>query len=85
MLLQFINPKGILYGLTVVATFILPFQSSTISITLFSIFLGFIGFLSTFVGECSGLFFRNFFQNIKNQFNIVMALLLLYVAISIFI
>ncbi|MCM3236169.1 LysE family transporter [Heyndrickxia oleronia] len=85
MLLQFINPKGILYGLTVVATFILPFQSSTISITLFSIFLGFIGFLSTFCWGMFGSVFQKFLSKYKNQFNIVMALLLVYVAISIFI
>lgn len=31
MLLQFINPKGILYGITAIATFILPYHNSNFS------------------------------------------------------
>jgi cysteine/O-acetylserine efflux protein len=83
MLLQFINPKGILYGLTVVSTFILPYHSSNISLFLFSLFLAFIGFLSTFTWSLFGSLFQKFLVKYRSQFNIVMALLLIYCAISI--
>ncbi len=84
MLLQFINPKGILYGLTVIATFILPNYHSQISLVLFAVLLALIGFLSTFSWSLFGSMFQKFLSKYKNQFNIVMALLLVYSAISIF-
>lgn len=83
ILLQFINPKGILFGITVVATYILPYYSSYFSYFLFAVFLGIIGILST----CSWALFGSAFQKILHQyrqpFNIIMALLLVYSAISI--
>ncbi|MDE5054957.1 LysE family transporter [Niallia taxi] len=85
MLLQFINPKGILYGITVIATFILPYHDSRLSLLLFAIFLAFIGFLSTFSWSLFGSIFQKFLSKYKSQFNIVMALLLVYSAISILI
>ena len=46
MLLQFVNPKGILYGIT--AYQLLSFRIILqISAYYFSLFLGFVGFLST--------------------------------------
>lgn len=85
MLLQFINPKGILYGITVIATFILPYHDSQLSLLLFAIFLALIGFLSTFSWSLFGSIFQKFLSKYKSQFNIVMALLLVYSAISILI
>jgi len=84
MLLQFINPKGILYGITVIATFILPYYHSQLSLLLFAVLLAFVGFLSTFSWSLFGSMFQKFLSKYKNQFNIVMALLLIYSAISIF-
>ncbi|MEI2463512.1 LysE family transporter [Niallia taxi] len=85
MLLQFINPKGILYGITVIATFILPYHDSQLSLLLFAIFLALIGFLSTFSWSLFGSIFQKLLSKYKSQFNIVMALLLVYSAISILI
>jgi len=84
MLLQFVNPKGVLYGITVIATFILPYYSSTIDLLLFSLFLGFVGIMSTCSWSLFGSIFQKFLSNYRKQFNIVMALLLLYSAVSIF-
>jgi threonine/homoserine/homoserine lactone efflux protein len=84
MLLQFINPKGILYGITVIATFIVPNYHSQLSLVLFAVLLALIGFLSTFCWSLFGSMFQKFLSKYKNQFNIVMALLLVYSAISIF-
>ncbi|HJF34362.1 MAG TPA: LysE family transporter [Sporosarcina psychrophila] len=85
MLLQFVNPKGVLYGITVIATFILPYYSSTIDLLLFSLFLGFVGIMSTCSWSLFGSIFQKFLSDYRKQFNIVMALLLVYSAVSIFI
>ncbi|MFJ7935813.1 LysE family transporter [Sporosarcina sp. NPDC096371] len=84
MLLQFVNPKGILYGITVVATFILPYHTSHSSLWLLSLFLGFVGMLSTGSWSLFGSVFQKFLSTYRKQFNIVMALLLVYSAVSIF-
>lgn len=85
MLLQFINPKGILYGLTVMGTFILPHYSSHMHLFLFSIFLGFVGFLSSLSWSAFGSVFQKYLSAYRTPFNIVMALLLVYSAIAMFI
>lgn len=81
--LQFVNPKGILFGLTVVSTFILPYYNSYSSFLLFSLFLGVVGLMST----CSWSLFGSIFQKLlikHNQlFNIIMAVLLVFSAVSI--
>ncbi|UYG95360.1 LysE family transporter [Cytobacillus firmus] len=83
MLLQFINPKGILYGVTVISTFILPYHTSHASLIFFSILLAFVGFLSTFCWSVFGSVFQSFLAKYRNQFNVIMALLLVYSAGSI--
>ncbi|RLQ91797.1 LysE family transporter [Falsibacillus albus] len=83
MLLQFINPKGILYGITVISTFILPYHTSNASLLLFSLGLASVGFMSTFCWSLFGSMFQKFLSNYRSQFNIVMALLLVYSAVSI--
>lgn len=83
MLLQFINPKGILYGVTVISTFILPYHTSHTSLVFFSIFLAFVGFLSTFCWSVFGSIFQSFLAKYRSQFNVIMALLLVYSAGSI--
>lgn len=83
MLLQFINPKGILYGITAISTFILPYHSSNFSLLFFSLFLAFVGFMSTFFWSMFGSVFQTFLSKYRSQFNVIMALLLVYSAISI--
>ncbi|WP_404354863.1 LysE family transporter [Cytobacillus firmus] len=83
MLLQFINPKGILYGVTVISTFILPYHTSHESLIFFSILLAFVGFLSTFCWSVFGSVFQSFLAKNRSQFNVIMALLLVYSAGSI--
>jgi cysteine/O-acetylserine efflux protein len=83
MLLQFVNPKGILYGITAVSTFILPYHTSNVSLMLFSLFLALIGFISTFCWSIFGSMFQKFLSKYRSQFNVIMALLLVYTAVSI--
>ncbi|MFD6441050.1 LysE family transporter [Peribacillus sp. NPDC060186] len=83
MLLQFVNPKGILYGITAVSTFIIPYHTSNLSLLIFSLFLAFVGFLSTMSWSVFGSLFQRFLKKYRSQFNVIMALLLVYSAISI--
>ncbi|WP_312095815.1 LysE family transporter [Niallia sp.] len=82
-LVQFINPKGILYGITVVSTFLLPYYTSYFSYLIFSLFLGIIGFLSSLSWSLFGSIFQKALSEHRKTFNLIMALLLIYSAISI--
>ncbi|OKL36728.1 LysE family transporter [Domibacillus mangrovi] len=83
MLLQFVNPKGILYGITAISTFILPYHTSNFSLLGYSLFLAFVGFLSTMCWSVFGSLFQRFLTKYSSPFNIIMALLLVYSAVSI--
>ncbi|HEF1903975.1 TPA: LysE family transporter [Bacillus cereus] len=81
--IQFVNPKGILFGLTVVSTFILPYYNSYSSFLLFSLFLGIVGLLSTFSWSLFGSIFQKLLVKHNQLFNIIMAVLLVFSAVSI--
>jgi cysteine/O-acetylserine efflux protein len=83
MTMQFINPKVILYGITVTSGFIIPYYKSNIALFLFSIFLAFVGFLATSCWALFGALFQKFLSQYRKPFNILMASLLAYSAISI--
>lgn len=84
MLLQFINPKAILYGITVTANFIIPYYQSYDSLLVFSVLLAIVGYLSTCCWAAFGALFQRFLSKYEKPFNILMGLLLIYSAISIF-
>ncbi|WP_336766160.1 LysE family translocator [Bacillus cereus] len=81
--IQFVNPKGILFGLTVVSTFILPYYNSYSSFLLLSLFLGIVGLLSTFSWSLFGSIFQKLLVKHNQLFNIIMAVLLVFSAVSI--
>lgn len=81
--MQFVNPKGILYGIFVMSNFIIPYYKSNIALILFSILLGFIGFIATSCWALFGSIFNKFLSKYSKEFNMVMGLLLIYSAISI--
>lgn len=83
MLLQFVNPKGILYGLTVISTFVIPYHTSNSSLLFYSVLLALIGFAGTFSWSIFGSIFKRLLAKYRMQFNIIMALLLVYSAVSI--
>ncbi|MBJ8008053.1 LysE family translocator [Bacillus cereus] len=85
IMLQFVNPKGILFGLTVVSTFILPYYHSYSSYLFFSLFLGIVGLMSTFSWCLFGSMFQKILLKHNRIFNIIMAVSLVFSAISIII
>jgi len=84
ILLQFVNPKAILYSITTVSTFIIPYYEGNLVLILFSICLAFVSFLSTSSWALFGSLFQRFMANYYKPINVVMALLLAYCAISLF-
>lgn len=84
LLLQFVNPKVILYGVTTVSTFIVPYYKSVLVLTSFSVFLAFVGFVATCCWSLFGSLFQEYISRNYKIFNIVMALLLVYCGVSLF-
>ncbi len=81
--MQFVNAKGILYAITVVSNFIIPYYKSNIALFLFSILLPFIAFISVTCWALFGALFQKFLSKYWKIFNYVMGLLLLYSAVKI--
>lgn len=82
--IQFVNPKAILYAVTVVSNFIIPYYQSHLAFFLFSFLLAFVSILSTASWASFGSLFNKFLTRYQKSFNIVMAMLLIYSALSIF-
>jgi threonine/homoserine/homoserine lactone efflux protein len=84
LFLQFVNPKVILYGITLVSTFIVPYYKSLPVLAGFALFLAFTAFLSTCSWALLGSVFQRFLVKNDRVINAVMALLLVYCAVSLF-
>lgn len=83
VLLQFVNPKAILYAITVISTFVLPYHTSNSNLLFYAVVLAFIGFMGTFSWSVFGSVFNKFLSKYRRPFNVIMALLLVYSAVSI--
>lgn len=83
LLMQFVNPKLIIYAITVTSNFIIPYYKTNIALLLISILLAFVVFLATSSWALFGALFQKFLSKYQKIFNTVMALLLVYCAVSI--
>jgi threonine/homoserine/homoserine lactone efflux protein len=83
VLLQFLNPKGVIFALTVSSNFILPFFEGNLAYIIFSIGLGLAAFSSVSIWGGFGALFNRFFSQYGKVFNYLMAGFLVYSAISI--
>ena len=85
LLLQFINPKIYLYGIMSMEAYILPYYSGQPAVLLFfALLLAFIGFVFTLAWAAFGSVFRLLFSRHARVVNTIMALLLVYCAVSLF-
>ena len=85
LLLQFINPKIYLYGIMSMEAYILPYYSGQPAVLLFfALLLAFIGFVFTLAWAVFGSVFRLLFSRHARTVNTIMALLLVYCAVSLF-
>ena len=82
--MQFVNVKVILYGITAISSFILPYDGSAASLALFVAILSLVGFAGTCCWALFGSAFQKMFTAHRKGLNAVMALLLLYCAVSVY-
>ncbi|MEX3022630.1 cysteine/O-acetylserine transporter [Kluyvera sp. STS39-E] len=83
--LQFVNVKIILYGITALSTFVLPYTRDVTWILGVSLLLALIGILGNFCWALAGHVFQRLFQRHGRRLNWVLAALLLYCAVRMFI
>ncbi len=80
--LQFMNLKGILYGVTVFALFITPVYQNPAVVSLFALLLACLGFVSISSWALGGNLFRSFLLRYERIFNVAMGALLVYTAVA---
>jgi cysteine/O-acetylserine efflux protein len=85
VLLQFINPKGIIYGLTLYSVFLNPLIGNFFYIVLFSLGFAFIGLCAILTWALFGVIINQYLHQAKLRIilNSILALLLVYTAIKI--
>lgn len=81
---QILNVKSILYFLTAMSTFVLPYSSSNSTILFFMSLTIVIGCVALLLWAAFGSAFKKIFSKYNRTINIVMCLLLVYSAITIF-
>lgn len=85
MLLQFVNPKIYIYCIISMEAYILPvFHGQIMLLAVFAFILAFIGFLCTLCWSFFGSAFKVLFTKYSRVTNTIMALLLVYCAVSLF-
>lgn len=83
-LLQFVNPKALLYGVTVTSTFLVPYYRSWVVLGGFALFMAGVAFASTTLWAAFGAVFERFLARHHRLVGLAMAALLVYCAISLF-
>jgi cysteine/O-acetylserine efflux protein len=81
---QLINVKSILFFLTVLSAFILPFNDSLKSVVFYLALAIFLGWLALLLWSGFGSLFKKFFAKHDKSFRIIMSLLLIYSTVTIF-
>lgn len=83
-LLQFVNPKIMVYGITAMSSYILPVFHDPLILSWFVLLLSLVGFSGTVCWAIFGAVFSRFFQEHSKLLNGILALLLVYCAASLF-
>ncbi|MBQ9092351.1 MAG: LysE family transporter [Anaerotignum sp.] len=84
MILQFVNPKGLLFGMTLITNFVFPYDRSFGMFAIAVISCWGAVLISNLCWVLFGSIFQKFFDDYKKILNAVMALLLVYCAVSLF-
>ena len=84
MLLQFANPKIYIYAVTAMSLYILPVFHSAGALASFTVLLSLIGASGSFVWALFGSAFCRFFSRHTRAVNRIMAVLLVYCAVALF-
>lgn len=85
LMLQFINPKAYIYCIVSMEAYILPlYQGDVWKLSAFAVLLSTIGFLFTLCWAVFGSLLKQLFFTHAKVVNSIMALLLIYCAVSLF-
>lgn len=84
VLLQLINPKIIMYGITAMSSYILLYYKSIPVLVFFTFLLAFVGLTGSICWTLFGSLFSIVFNKHGKILNVIMAILLLYCAVSLF-
>jgi cysteine/O-acetylserine efflux protein len=82
-LMQFVNPKVVLFTLTVISNFVIPHYSSPFYLALFVAIISVIGLAAFVTWIIFGAMLKRFLCTYQKSVNLVMALFLLYSALMI--
>lgn len=82
-LMQFVNPKVVLFTMTVIPSFVMPYYTALSKLGIFVVCITIIGFLAFVTWILFGTIFKEFLQKYQKTVNIIMALFLVYSAIMI--
>ncbi|AYX88865.1 cysteine/O-acetylserine efflux protein [Staphylococcus cohnii] len=85
LLLQFINPKVILFTLTVFPSFVLPYFNEDYLLLLSIVIIGTIGFIAFILWVIFGAVFNKMFQKYSKILNVVLGILLIYAAVMLWV
>ncbi|MRN53166.1 LysE family translocator [Paenibacillus monticola] len=83
LLMQFVNPKVLLFTLTVIPSYVMPYYTSSLASLVFVIIITIIGFLAFTTWVVFGAVFRSFLHNHQKVINTLMALFLVYSAMMV--
>ena len=80
-LMQFVNPKVVLFTMTVIPSFVMPYYTAPPALAIFAASITTIGFCAFGTWVLFGVMFKEFLQKFQKTVNIIMALFLVYSAI----
>lgn len=80
-LMQFINPKVVLFTMTVIPSFVMPYYTAPPALAIFAASITMIGFCAFITWVLFGVMFKEFLQKFQKTVNIIMALFLVYSAL----
>jgi len=85
VLLQFLNPKAIIYGLTLYSVFLNPLIGNPLYIILFSLGLALVGLCAVLIWAAFGAIINQYLHHLKLRIilNSILSLLLAYTAVKI--
>lgn len=84
-LLQFINVKAYIWAITVYTAYVLPYYKSSLAILLFALIMAIIANLCAMIWAVAGAVLNTFLKKYWQAANLIMALMLLYSAVSLLI
>lgn len=80
-IMQFVNPKVVLFTMTVIPGFVMPYYTAPHALTIFVAIITVIGFLAFVTWVLFGAIFRGILMKYQKPVNVSMSLFLIYSAI----